>query len=199
MLHKHSSVFEVILNKILPQNNNDSNNNNDNKRARLYFHVIHLFIHSFFQILSNIFLRTTAFNTLKSIFFKKWFTLKTFFFLLASFNSISKTSGANTLFSIDWAPHRRPEIHVSRLFVGHVWLLGAGWDISQTSTDHTIYYNGAEVGGAGRRGHPRLSASPPHRYLHVQSCEYCRRTAAKTKKVCVLQTCGLCRLSCCHQ
>lgn len=48
---------------------------------------------------------------------------KNLFFLLASFNSISKTSGANTLFSIDWAPHRRPEIRVSREFESRGCLL----------------------------------------------------------------------------
>lgn len=105
MLHKHSSVFEVILNKILPQNNNDSNNNNDNKRARLYFHVIHLFIHSFFQILSNIFLRTTAFNTLKSIFLKKMIYFKNFFFFSSPPSIPFQKQVEQTLFSASIGHH----------------------------------------------------------------------------------------------
>lgn len=164
----------------------NNNNNHNKKRARLYFNVIHLFIHSFFQILSNIFLRTTAFNTWKHL---KFFTLKTFFSpsppSIPFQNKWSKHSFQHRLGTT--SPTRDPcveRIQESWLF-DWTCVLGAGWDISQTITDCTSYYKGESRG-------EQLSVSSPlpgatYMCNHVNIV----KTLQQQRK-CVLPTCGLC-------
>lgn len=75
------------------------------------------FIFLSFQVLSNIFLRTTAFNTLKrSNFFLKNKKIQ------KKIEFHPKTSGANTLFSTGWASHLWGEIGALRqISCGRHW------------------------------------------------------------------------------
>lgn len=110
-LHKHSSVSKLFKKGIIAPKW---------KIGPDYtFYLMHSFF--FFQIFSNIFLRTTAFNTGKHL---KFYPLKIIFSLL-QFHS--KTSGANTTFSTGWAPHHWSEIHVLRGFESCVCIGQVHW------------------------------------------------------------------------
>lgn len=109
------------------------------------------FVHSFFQILSNIFLRTTAFNThLKNDLFKK----KNFFFSprLLQFHFKNKWSKHSFQHRLGTTSSTRDpcveRIRESRLFVGHVCWVQDGTYLKPVLTD-SIYYNRAEVEGGG--------------------------------------------------